>query len=527
MLSALGEWLFDSSGLTAHGFCLLWEPGLIWTYSISDTVIALAYFCIPATLLVVARRRRDLVFRPLLWLFAAFILLCGTTHWLDLLTLWVPVYGLQGVVKALTAIVSIVTAFVLWRLLPAILALPSPAQMREANMALLSSREQLFQLQKMEAVGQLTGGIAHDFNNLLQVFTGSLEMLERRIAQGRSDQGMRYIGSMRQASDAAKRLTNRLLAFSRRQALQPRRVEPDELVRGVAEMIRRTIGPSIRLDIRLRDGRWDAICDPHELESALLNLSINARDAMPEGGILTIETTDRTLSEGELSGQASPGNFVEIAVRDTGVGIAPDILSRVFEPFFTTKPTGEGTGLGLSQVYGFVRQSGGAVKIESKPLEGTTVSLYLPAHERVIERRPIAIELEKANLSACPLRRTVLVVEDQEDVRRQIVDVLEDMGCTVTEAADGPEGLRKIQSGPSFDLLITDVGLPGLNGRQLADAARETKPGLPVLLLTGYAGMALDSLKLDDGMEILRKPFSLDTLSERVSAVLKFSGSRV
>ena len=327
MLSDLGQWLFDSSRLTPHGFCLLWEPGLLWTYAISDSLIALAYFSIPATLLVVARRRRDLVFRPLLWLFAAFILLCGTTHWLDLLTLWVPVYGLQGLVKAMTASVSIVTAVALWRLLPNILALPSPTQMREANLALLASREQLFQSQKMEAVGQLTGGIAHDFNNLIQIFSGSLEMLEKRIAQGRANEGLRYIAAMLQASNTAKQLTNRLLAFSRRQALQPRQVGPDALVQNFAEMIGRTLDPTIRIETKLGDGRWDVNCDPNELETALLNLSINARDAMPSGGVLTIATADRTLSAAELPDHASPGNYIEIAVSDTGVGMTPDVAS--------------------------------------------------------------------------------------------------------------------------------------------------------------------------------------------------------
>ena len=513
MLSDLGKWLFNSSSLTAHGFCLLWEPGLLWTYAISDTITALAYFSIPATLLVVARRRRDLVFRPLLWLFAAFILLCGTTHWLDLLTLWVPVYGLEGLVKAVTASVSLVTAFALWRLLPNILALPSPTQMREANLALLASREQLFQAQKMEAVGQLTGGIAHDFNNLIQIFSGSLEMLEKRIAQGRANEGLRYIAAMRQASHTAKQMTNRLLAFSRRQALQPRQVGPDALVRNFAEMIRRTLDPAIRIEIKLGDGRWDANCDPNELETALLNLSINARDAMPSGGVLTIATADRTLSAAELPDHASPGNYIEIAVSDTGVGMTPDVLGRVFEPFFTTKPTGQGTGLGLSQVYGFVRQSGGVVKIESRPDEGTTARLYLPGIDRITEAEPTALKSESFDFQEIQHRK-VLFVEDQEDVRRQIVEVLQEKGCIVSQATDGPEGLRQIQSGSSFDLLITDVGLPGLNGRQLADAARERIPNLPVLLITGYAGKALDSSQLPPGIEVLRKPFSLDTFSK-------------
>ncbi len=522
MLSDLGKWLFDSSSLTPHGFCLLWEPGLLWTYAISDMTIAIAYFSIPVTLLVVARRRRDLVFRPLLSLFAAFILLCGTTHWLDLLTLWVPVYALEGLVKAVTASVSLVTAIVLWRLLPDILALPSPNQMREANLALLASREQLFQAQKMEAVGQLTGGMAHDFNNLIQIFSGSLEMLEKRIAQGRANEGLRYIAAMRQASDTAKQLTNRLLAFSRRQALQPRPVGPDALIRNFAEMIRRTLDPAIRIETKLGDGRWDANCDPNELETALLNLSINARDAMPNGGVLTIATADRRLSAADVTDHAAPGNYIEIAVSDTGVGMTPDVLGRVFEPFFTTKSIGQGTGLGLSQVYGFVRQSGGMVKIESKPDEGTTARLYLPGIDRVAKAEPIAVKSEPSDLREIQ-RRKVLFVEDQEDVRRQIVEVLEEKGCIVTHATDGSEGLRQIQSGSSFDLLITDVGLPGLNGRQLADAARERIPNLSVLLITGYAGKALESSQLASGIEVLRKPFSLDTFSERVAALLTSS----
>ena len=519
MLSDFGKWLFDSSGLTPHGFCLLWEPGLIWTYALSDSAIALAYFSIPAMLLVVARRRRDLVFRPLLGLFAAFILLCGATHWLDVVTLWAPVYGFEAFVKALTASVSLVTAFVLWWLLPQMLALPSPSQMRDANLALLASKEQLFQAQKMEAVGQLTGGIAHDFNNLLQIIGGSLEMLEKRVAEGRAEDGKRYIGAMRQASDTAKQLTNRLLAFSRRQALQPRRVEPDTLVRDLVQMIRRTLDPAIRIETRLGDGRWDAHCDPHELETAVLNLSINARDAMPEGGVLTIATADRTLSESDLPDQASPGNYIEIAVSDTGVGMPPEVVERIFEPFFTTKPTGQGTGLGLSQVYGFVRQSGGAVKVDSKLGEGTTVRLYLPGVERVAEA-----ETDEATPAAPFAKRlpgrNILLVEDQAPVRRQILEVLEEMGCVVTEAGDGPEGMRRIQSGAAFDLLITDVGLPGMNGRQLADAARERTPNLPVLLLTGYAGAAFETSQIGPGMEVLRKPFALDALSKRVGAML-------
>lgn len=307
----------------------------------------------------------------MIWLFAAFILLCGTTHWLDLITLWVPLYGLQELVKAATAIVSIFTAISLWWFLPNFLAIPSSNQLREANAALLTSQAQLIQAQKMEAVGQLTGGIAHDFNNLLQVITGSLTIMERHIAQGRIDETGRLITAIRQAAETASRLTNRLLAFSRRQTLQPRAIEPDRLVASMEELIRRTLGAGIRLDLRLGDGRWDAVCDPNQLESALSNLSINARDAMPEGGTLRIATADRTLVSDQLAGQeAAPGNYVEIEVADSGTGMSAEIASRVFEPFFTTKPIGQGTGLGLSQVCGFVKQSGGVVRLDSSPGAG-------------------------------------------------------------------------------------------------------------------------------------------------------------
>ena len=522
MLSLLDNWLFDSTGLTAHGFCLLWEPGLIWTYTLADIGIGLAYFSIPLVLAIIARRRRDLDFRGYLWLFAAFILLCGLTHWLDVLTLWVPAYGLEAVVKAMTAVVSMCTAVALWRLLPAAVQLPSPAQLHEAKAALRASEERFAQAQKMEAVGQLTGGIAHDFNNMIQVIEGSLTMMERRIAQGRPADVVKYIAAMRQAAESAAGLTNRLLAFSRRQALQPIAVEPDRLVGGMEELIRRTLGPSIALELRLRDGRWAALCDANQLESALLNLAINARDAMPRGGVLTIATADRTLGAADTADQdeAQPGKYVMFEVTDTGEGMDQATLTRVFEPFFTTKPIGKGTGLGLSQVHGFVKQSGGFVRIASRPGLGTSVHFFLPAREKQAADST-APEIRARPSPSARAAGTVLVVEDLAAVRAQIVEALTDIGCVVLQAADGAEGLEALRANALLDLLVTDVGLPGLNGRQLADAGRAMNPNLRVLLVTGYAGKSLDDARLEPGMEILRKPFTLDELVTRVRALLQ------
>ncbi len=525
MFNVISDWLFDPSGLSAHGFCLLWQPGLIWTYALSDAGIALAYFSIPVALGFIARRRRDLVFRPLLFLFAAFILLCGATHWIDVVTLWVPIYGVEAVVKVATALVSLFTAIVLWRFIPAALALPSPSQFREANAALKATEERLVQSQKMEVVGQLTGGIAHDFNNMIQAVSGGLTLLERRISAGRLEEVGRLVDEMRRALNNAAGQTNRLLAFSRRQALQPERVQPDQFVGGMREFLQRTIGPEIQLKLELGDGKWDVICDAHQLEGALMNLAINARDAMADGGELTISVSDRKVTVPDLSDPegAKPGDFVVVSVSDTGTGMTPEILSRAIEPFYTTKPVGQGTGLGLSQVYGFVRQSGGFLRIESEPGRGTSVIISLPGSPRSQDAAKDRSKPVGPSTAPSSARGAVLVVDDQAEIRAQIVEVLTDMGCEVIEAADGPEGLRLIGQRRDLDLLVTDVGLPGLSGRQLADAARAATPALPVLFITGYAGTALDAAQLKDGMEILRKPFALEELAARVAAILSRS----
>jgi signal transduction histidine kinase/CheY-like chemotaxis protein len=528
MLDEIAAWLFDPSGLTPHGFCLLWEPGLIWLHALSDIGIGIAYFTIPMALAVFARRRRDLVFRPVFFLFAAFIMLCGTGHLLDVLTLWVPAYWADGLVKAATAIVSIVTAVALWVLLPQALALPSPGQLREANAALLESENRLRQAQKMEAVGQLTGGIAHDFNNMLQGIAGGLHLMQRRIAQGRPEEAAQFVAVAQQSVTRAAGLTHRMLAFARRQALNPRPVEPDALVRGLAELIQRTVGPGVRLVLHLDDGVWTALCDANQLESALLNLAINARDAMPDGGTLTIATADRQLSPAELADQdgAEPGDYVELSVSDTGTGMAPDVMARAFEPFFTTKPIGHGSGLGLSQIYGFVRQSGGFVRLESEVGRGSTLRMFLPRHAQPVPRTATAGAVPPPPEAMGGMAGTVLVVEDEAAVRSQIAESLRDRGCTVLEADDGPTGLLIARSDERVDVLVSDIGLPGLNGRLLADAARATRPAMPVLLITGYAGTALDDMTMPPGVEVISKPFALDALAARVCAMLEASTVR-
>ncbi len=521
MLSALSQWLFSTSGLEPHGYCLLWEPGLIWLYALSDAATAVAYFCIPLTLITIGRRRRDLVFQPMLALFAAFILLCGATHWLDLLTLWAPLYGLQGVIKLATAITSIITAIALWRCLPYFLALPSVDQLRQANAALLASEERLAHAQKMEALGQLTGGIAHDFNNVLQVIAGSLSVIDRRMGSEGGTQIRPSLEAIRKASNTASSLVNRMLAFSRRQTLVPREVEPDKLVASLREMLRRTLGPEIQLDLHLERCRSNVSCDPSQLESALLNLAINARDAMPQGGSLRITTVDRKFDDDLPDPEARPGSYVEFEVVDNGEGMTGEVLERAFEPFFTTKPTGRGTGLGLSQIYGFAKQSGGFVRIESKLGEGTSVRLFLPGHA---PSGKLAIEdnaaLAGSDLVSSAFRGMALVVEDQAEVRSQIAGALEEIGYAVLEAADGVAGLKALESAGALDLLVSDIGLPGLSGRQLAEIARAARPALPILLITGYAGASLENLKIVPGMDVLRKPFTLDELTARVQSLL-------
>jgi nitrogen-specific signal transduction histidine kinase len=398
---------------------------------------------------------------------------------------------------------------------------------RRAEDALHEAQERLRQSEKMEAIGQLTGGVAHDFNNMLQGIGGCLDMMERRIGQGRTADAARYLPPARQAIDRAAHLTNRMLAFARRQTLQPRAVDPDRLVLGMEELLRRTLGPAVELTLSLHDGVWLILCDPNQLETALLNVAINARDAMPEGGSLVIATEDRVVGPAEAQDDAPAGPYVAISVTDTGTGMSATTMERMFDPFFTTKPTGQGTGLGLSQVYGFVRQSGGFVRVRSAPGHGTTVTIHMPRHAQAV---PGADETPSESPAPVPMPMAdgarVLMVEDDPGVRAVISEALHDLGCTVLEADDGVAGWQIVQSDAPLDLLITDVGLPAMNGRQLAEAARAMRPGLPVLIITGYAGAVLSDLALPPEMQLLRKPFTLEELSPVVLELLASAPAR-
>ena len=391
----------------------------------------------------------------------------------------------------------------------------------EAELA--SAQEALRQSQKMEAVGQLTGGLAHDFNNLLTGISGSLDLLQKRVAQGRLNDLDRYLIAAQGASKRAAALTHRLLAFSRRQTLDPKPTDVHKLVLGMTDLIRRTVGPEITVETVDMVGLWPALVDPPQLENALLNLCINARDAMPDGGRITIETANRWMDDrAAREREVAPGQYLSLCVSDTGTGMPPDVVARAFDPFFTTKPLGQGTGLGLSMIYGFARQSGGQVRIYSEVGQGTMVCVYLPRHYG--EGSDAMTEADRSDGAPRAVEgETVLVVDDEPTVRMLVTDVLGDLGYGALEAEDGPSGLKILQTGARIDLLVTDVGLPGgMNGRQVADAARVLRPGLKVLFITGYAENAVvGNGHLEPGMAVLTKPFAMDDLATKIRSLIE------
>ncbi|MCP3731509.1 PAS domain S-box protein [Sphingomonas sp. MG17] len=393
-------------------------------------------------------------------------------------------------------------------------------RIEERTEALRNAEEALRQSQKMEAIGQLTGGIAHDFNNLLQGITGSLDLIKRRVAQGRSNDIDRFLDGAMTSAQRAAGLTHRLLAFARRQPLDPRSVGANPLIASMEDLLRRTLGEDIALELVLAADLWPTRCDPNQLENAVLNLAINARDAMPDGGVLRIETANSQVDAATAEGTPglAQGSYILIRVSDTGAGMSADTIERAFEPFFTTKPTGQGTGLGLSMIYGFARQSDGYTAIQSEVGQGTTFSLYLPRHDGELDQ---TLEMESDDAIA-ETGEIVLVVEDESVVRSLVVEVLDELGYRTLEAEDGRAALEILQSDRQVDLLITNIGLPGLNGRQLADAARVHRPALKVMLMTGYAESATAASGfLEERMAMITKPFAMDDLAARIRELIE------
>lgn len=521
-----------------HGICLLWQPELIWLHVASDAVIAVSYFSIPFVLGIFVSRRRDVEFGWVLWAFALFITACGLTHVFSIYTLWVPVYGIEGLVKAVTAAASIVTAAMLWPLLPKLLAIPSPAQLRLAYVALQEEEKQrrgaedmlrkfreveateaqVRQAQKMEAVGQLTGGIAHDFNNILTVIIGTIEILTEAVADRPPLASIAKL--IDEAATRGADLTQRLLAFARRQPLQPRQVDVNALIVDSARLLRPTLGEQIEIDSMLADDASQALVDPTQLTTAILNLALNARDAMPDGGKLTLETRNVYLDAdyASMNSEVTPGKYVMIAVNDSGHGIPASLLDKVFDPFFTTKDVGKGSGLGLSMVYGFIKQSNGHIKIYSEQGHGTTVKLYLPLATG-------AVQQGADPASHAPVEgghETILVVEDDELVRGYVVTQVKSLGYVALAASNATEALAILDRTETIDLLFTDVIMPGqMNGRLLAVEALKRRPHLQVLYTSGYTENAIvHHGRLDAGVLLLAKPYRKSEMARMIRLAL-------
>ena len=390
----------------------------------------------------------------------------------------------------------------------------------------METEAQLVQMQKIEAIGQLTGGIAHDFNNMLSVVLGSLRLMQRRLQRG--DTAVeKYVDAAIEGANRAASLTSRLLAFSRQQALAPEIIDGNKLIAGMDEILRRTIPESIQIETVLAGGLWRAFADAPGLENAIINLAVNARDAMPNGGKLTIETANAALDDAyaALKVDVKAGQYVMIAVADTGTGMPPDVIARAIDPFFTTKPAGQGTGLGLSQVHGFIKQSGGHIAIYSEPGHGTTVKLYLPRHfgpDEGAARRTI----RGSDVLLSEHHETVLLVEDDADVRRLTIDMLQELGYATLEADNADRALAQLDAHPDIALMVTDVVMPGMNGRLLANEVRKRRPGLPVLFTTGYTRNAIvHHGVLDPDVHVIIKPYTLETLALNVRERLRSAAS--
>jgi signal transduction histidine kinase/CheY-like chemotaxis protein len=463
---------------------------------------------------------------------------CSLTHVFSIYTLWVPVYGIEGIVKAITAMASVITAVVLWPLIPKIIAIPSSAQLRQAYMALEeegkqrrgaetllqrfreteATETQIRQAQKMEAVGQLTGGIAHDFNNILTVITGTIEILADAVADRPELAGIAKL-----IDDAATRgaaLTQHLLAFARKQPLQPTSVDVNTLIVDTVQLLKPTIGELVSIDFQPGENVSPALVDPSQLATSILNLALNARDAMPHGGQLRIETTNVELQDNAVRTFDGPaaGKYVMISFADTGHGIAAGDLNKVFEPFYTTKEVGKGTGLGLSMVYGFVKQSNGHITIQSEKGFGTTILICLPQAEAAATQ-PTGIDLPEPTRQS---HEIILVVEDDPLVRTYVLAQISNLGYRTLSASNGPEALNVLRSPEPIDLLFTDIIMPGsINGRELSIEALKLRPDLKVPFTSGYTENAIDhDGRLDQGVQLLRKPYRRSDLANMIRVAL-------
>src|SRR5215471_9769303 len=540
-----------SSDFMPHGMCYFWNPGVLWLNVISDILIALAYYAIPVLLFHFARQRRDISFKGIFVAFGIFILACGTTHVMGALTVWQPVYRLEGVIKLVTAAASITTFLMLLPMLPTLIALPSPSTVAAVNRKLeleieerraaenevrrmneelearvakrteerRSLEDQLIQSQKMEAVGRLAGGVAHDFNNLLTVILGYNDLLREQA--GNDAAAMEYVEEIQRAAERASGLTNQLLTFSRRQVAVLREINLNQVVRQIDKLLRRIIGEDIDLETHLQPDLPHVKVDPSHMDQVIMNLAINSRDAMPEGGRLTIETASVTLTDEDPKRHigVAPGNYVMLAVSDSGVGMNAATRARVFEPFFTTKEKGKGTGPGLSIVYGIVKQNGGEILVYSEPGHGTVFKIYLPA----IETQSDLTDLEAEQPKVEPAQETVLVVEDEEQVRSLARTMLSRGGYRVIEAANGQDALRLAEEfKDTIHLLLTDVVMPGMNGIDLATQLSAARPGLRVLYMSGYTDNAvLKQGGLNSELPFLQKPFTSAGLHHKVREALK------
>ena len=539
-MTLIGD-LMEMSTLAPHGACLSWRPDLIWLNAISDGMIACALFVIALALALFAwRRGRDMmsVFRNGFWVLAIFLAGCGATRLLSILTLWVPAYGVESLTKGLLALISVGLIAGLLLILPQIMVMQTRVQLQQAYAALAeevrlrrkaeamvqrfreieATESQVRQAQRMEAIGQLTGGVAHDFNNILTVITGTIEIL------GEAVKDRPYLAQITNMIGAAAArgadLTQHLLAFARRQPLQPRNVDVNAMVIEAARLLRPTLGEQIEVESMLAPDSHPALIDPSQLSTAILNLALNARDAMPEGGKLTLETRNVVLDQNYagMNSDVVPGNYVMIAVSDSGKGIPADQIEKVFEPFYTTKDVGKGSGLGLSMVYGFVKQSNGHIRIYSEAGHGTTVKLYLPQAPGAADALPAEAgpyELEHGDES-------ILIVEDDALVREYVVTQIGRLGYDTLSAGNAAEALAIIDGPGRIDLLFTDVIIPGgMNGRQLAIEAQTRRPGLRVLYTSGYTENAIvHHGRLDAGVLLLAKPYLNSDLARMIRTAL-------